>query len=209
MVGEFPLDNTNTAAIIGFAHEAGHLKHVTRSGWLLAGVRSPESVAEHSFRVGILAYVIAIQEGANADRAATLGLFHDLPETRTGDANSVGKRYVRAASPHVVVNDQVAELPDDLATHVVMLIDEHESAKTSDATLEARCSRDADKIECLLQAREYQREGYQQLQPWVTTMLDSVSTLTGKQLALAALEVSPNTWWEAFAASFGLPEVKR
>jgi 5'-deoxynucleotidase YfbR-like HD superfamily hydrolase len=58
-------------------------------------------VAEHSFRVGILAYVIAVQEGANADRAATLGLFHDLPETRTGDANSISKRYVRAASPHI------------------------------------------------------------------------------------------------------------
>src|SRR5260370_512152 len=46
------------------------------------------------------------------------------------------------------------------------------------ASLEARCSRDADKLECLVQAREYQHEGYTQLEPWITTMADAVTTTT-------------------------------
>ncbi|HSV65498.1 MAG TPA: HD domain-containing protein [Mycobacteriales bacterium] len=196
------MDNDN-AAIVRFGHETGFLKHVSRSGWLLAGVRDGESVAEHSFRVGILAYCIAVQEGANPDRAATLGLFHDVPETRIGDVPSVGKHYVQTADPVQVITDQVRGMPSELAAHIIALIDEHESAKRPSATLEAKCSRDADKIECLLQAREYQREGYTHLDYWVSTMVDAVETVTGKRLVAAALDVSPAAWWEDFARSFG------
>ncbi|HEX5347867.1 MAG TPA: HD domain-containing protein [Pseudonocardiaceae bacterium] len=190
--------------IIGFAYEAGFLKRLPRAGWLLGGVRQPESVAEHSFRVGVLAYVIAAQEGANPDRAAALGLFHDLPETRIGDVPSVGRPYVATKDPHAVIADQVAGLPDELAARIAALIGEHESAKTPQATLEARCSRDADKLDCLLQAREYAAEGYTQLHPWVTTMVDAVSTDTGKRLAVAALDVPSSVWWDRFAATYGM-----
>lgn len=201
-------DHDHVAAIATFAHEVGHLKHIDRSGWLLAGVRSPESVAEHSFRVGVLAYVIAAAEGADADRAAALGLFHDLPETRIGDVPSVGKRYVTTADPAEVVADQTHALPDDLARRIRGLVAEHESAKTADATPESRCSRDADKIECLLQAREYQREGFTELSPWVATMVDAVSTATGKALAAVAAEVPPAAWWDGFARTFGTADEK-
>ncbi len=195
----------DSAAIVRFAHEAGHLKHLARAGWLLAGVRDGESVAEHSYRVGVLAYCIAVQEGADADRAAVLGLFHDLPETRLGDVPSVGKRYVHTADPHQVIADQIAGLPAELASRITELITEHEAAKGPEASLEAKCSRDADKLECLLQAREYQREGYTQLEPWITTMADAVTTTTGKRLAAAALDASPAEWWDQFARTFGQP----
>jgi putative hydrolase of HD superfamily len=189
--------------VVKFAYETGQLKRLPRAGWLLAGVRDPESVAEHSFRVGVLAYIIAALEGADPDRAAVLGLFHDLPETRIGDVPSVGRPYVTTAPPHDVAADQVAELPDLLATHIVALIDEHESAKTAAATPESRCSRDADKLDCLLQAREYQSQGNEHMQPWIYSMVAAVSTETGKRLAAAAQEVAPGAWWAEFAANFG------
>jgi putative hydrolase of HD superfamily len=190
-------------AVAKFAYEAGQLKLLPRAGWLLAGIREPESVAEHSFRVGILAYIIAALEGADPDRAAALGLFHDLPETRIGDVPSVGRPYVKTTDPQRVAADQVADLPEYLAAHINALIDEHEGAKTSAATPEARCSRDADKLDCLLQAREYQVQGNQLMQPWIDSMVAAVSTETGKRLAAAAQEVSPGAWWSDFAANFG------
>jgi putative hydrolases of HD superfamily len=186
-----------------FAYEAGQLKLLPRAGWLLAGIRAPESVAEHSFRVGVLAYIIAVLEGADPDRAAALGLFHDLPETRIGDVPSVGRPYVTTAPPHDVAADQVAELPEPLAAHITALIDEHESAKTAAATPESRCSRDADKLDCLLQAREYQSQGNEHMQPWIDSMVAAVTTETGKRLAVATQEVSPAAWWAEFAANFG------
>ncbi|WP_231974540.1 HD domain-containing protein [Pseudonocardia sp. HH130630-07] len=188
--------------IAQFAYEVGQLKQLRRAGWLLAGVHNPETVAEHSFRVGVLAYVIAVLEGANADRAATLGLFHDLPETRIGDVPNVGRPYITTAAPHDVAADQVAELPEILGRHIVELIDEHEAAKTPAATPEAKCSRDADKLDCLLQAREYQAQGNQQVQRFVDSMVTAVHTETGKRLAAAALETEPSAWWAEFAAAF-------
>jgi putative hydrolase of HD superfamily len=180
------------AAIVSFGYEAGQLKKLPRAGWLLA----------------VLAYVIAVQEGANPERAAALGLFHDFPETRTGDVPSVGKPYVRTTDPNQVIADQTAALPPGLAAHITALVAEHESAKTADATLESRCSRDADKLELLLQAREYQAQGNHLVQPYIDSMIPAISTRTGLALAKTAQDLSPSIWWDKFAAAFGTPEAR-
>ncbi|WP_394614121.1 HD family hydrolase [Lentzea sp. JNUCC 0626] len=185
--------------IVEFVYEVGQLKRLPRAGWLFAGVQSPETVAAHSFRVGVLAYAIAVQEGANPDRAATLGLFHDVPETRIGDIPYVGKLYLDVkVAPEAVAQDQVQHLPPQLATHIVQLIAEHEAAKDLDHTPEARCSRDADKLELLLQAREYQTNGIAKMDRFIHTMQASVITDTGKALMEAAQRIAPTEWWEAF-----------
>ena len=75
---------------------------------------------------------------------------------------------------------------------------EHESAKDIDHTPEARCSRDADKLELLLQAREYQAAGVTKMERFIQTMRASVVTDTGKALMESALRIAPSEWWEAF-----------
>lgn len=154
--------------------------------------------------------MIAVQENANADRAAALGLFHDLPESRTGDIPSVGKSYVDTTDPCEVVADQVHEVPTVLFDHIVGLVTEYENATNHAATLEAKCSRDADKLECLLQAREYEATtGNRQLTLWIDSMVRSVTTTTGTALAHEALEVEPSTWFHKFATTFGFPQPPR
>jgi putative hydrolase of HD superfamily len=91
-----------------------------------------------------------------------------------------------------------------LAAHITALVAEHESAKTPDATLESRCSRDADKLELLLQAREYQAQGNQLVQPWIDSMIPAITTRTGMALAKTAQDLSPSIWWDEFAAAFGI-----
>lgn len=192
-------DQHHDDATVTFLYETGHLKQTPRSGWLLAGVPQPESVAEHSYRVGIIAFVIAALEGANPDRAATLALFHDVPEARTGDVPSVGKPHVTLRDPNEVAALQTAGLPDALAARIRDVIGEFEAK----ATLEAQCAKDADKLECLLQAREYVARGNPLLQPWVDSMLAAVKTETGRRLAEAAVKVSPDAWWHDIVASYG------
>lgn len=186
-------------AVIGFLHEAGHLKNTPRGGWLIAGVRDPESVAEHSYRVGVIAYVLALMEGGNADRAAALALFHDVPEARTTDLHSVAKPNVQVAPDPEVIKTQTADLPDELTAPIRALIAEFAAKET----LEAQCAKDADKLECLLQAREYQAAGNQQVQPWIDTMLAAVKTPSGKRLAEAAVKTSVDSWWHDIVASYG------
>lgn len=188
-------------ATISFLHEAGHLKNTPRTGWQLAGVGSPESVAEHSYRVGVLAYVIAVMEGADANRAAAIALFHDVPEVRTTDLHSVAKPWIEKKPDAQVIETQTVALPETLADPIRALIVEFVEKQT----LEAKCAKDADKLECLLQAREYQAQGNPLVQPWIDSMLSAVNTSSGKRLAEAATRVAPDAWWHAIVASYGRP----
>ncbi len=49
----------NTDGLIDFIAEAGKLKRIPRTGWVESGVPDPESVADHSFRVALIALVLA------------------------------------------------------------------------------------------------------------------------------------------------------
>lgn len=197
------MEASQRSAVVRFCYEAGQLKLLPRAGWLLPGIQTPESVAGHSFRVGVIACLIAVSENANPDRAATLGLFHDFPEARIGDVPSIGKPYTITSPADYVINDQVDGMPATLADHIRGLVAEHESSKGPDASLEALCSRDADKLECFLQAREYQEHGNPMMEPWLDTMASAVTTHTGRMLVEAAYGVSPKAWWLEFAEKFG------
>lgn len=141
--------------ITGFLFEIGLLKRYKRTGWSLAGIPVAELAAEHSFRASVFASVIAVMEGADPQRAAFLALWHDSQETRTTDLPHLTKRYVTAAANKQVTEDQVRPLPSGITGVIRGAVAEYEAGETP----EARCARDADKLECLLQAREYEDQG--------------------------------------------------
>jgi 5'-deoxynucleotidase YfbR-like HD superfamily hydrolase len=174
----------------------GHLKNLPRSGWLLLGIPLPESVAEHSFRVGIVGITLAAMEGADVGRTAALALFHDAHETRIGDVPSVGRAYVTTAAPEAVTAHQTSGVTGDAAKVIQDLTAEYETNETA----EARLAHDADKIETLLQAAEYQARGHDTA-AWRDTSLAALRTNAGRELARAVGSTSPQ-WWSAFAASY-------
>ena len=81
--------------IAKFLYETGQLKRVKRSGWWVAGVENPETVAEHSFRTVVIAYVLAHLEGVDLEKVVTMALFHDMAEARTNDAHRIVRRYAK------------------------------------------------------------------------------------------------------------------
>jgi putative hydrolases of HD superfamily len=174
----------------GFLYEIGLLKRYPRTGWALAGVPAAESVAEHSFRAATIAAILAAAEDADPHRAAFLALWHDTQETRTTDLPHLTKRYVTTAANETVTEDQIRPLPSAIASMISGAVSEYEGAETP----EAICARDADKLECLLQAREYQDQGHQNLQPWIDSSLASLHTSTAKQLASEALTQNSLEW---------------
>ncbi|MEV4248363.1 HD domain-containing protein [Streptosporangium canum] len=176
--------------LTGLLYEMGLLKRYKRTGWLVAGVRDPESIADHSFRTAIIASVIAALEGADPERAAFMSLFHDTQETRITDIPYVGKRYLKAAPNEEVTADQVAGVPRSVAEMVSDAVGEYEE-KTS---LEAVCARDADKLECLIQAVEYREQGYQNVRPWIDSSLAALKTASAKRLADEALGTGSLEW---------------
>jgi 5'-deoxynucleotidase YfbR-like HD superfamily hydrolase/DNA-binding transcriptional regulator YhcF (GntR family) len=179
-----------------FLFEMGHLKNLPRAGWLLLGIPQPESVAEHSFRVAVVGITLAAIDGADVGRTATLCLLHDAHETRIGDVPSVGRAYVTTAAPEAVTAHQTSGMPDSAAKVIQDLVAEYEATET----VESRLAHDADKIETLLQAAEYQAQGYDTA-PWRETSIAALRTDAGRQLAQAIGSADPR-WWSAFAASY-------
>ena len=68
-------------------------------------------------------------------------------------------------------------------------------------TPESRAAHDADKIETLMQAIEYQAQGYDTA-AWRESSLAALRTDSGRQLAQAIASADPHDWWSAFAASY-------
>ncbi len=176
--------------LTGLLYEIGLLKRYKRTGRLVAGVRDPESVADYSFRTAIVASVITALEGGDPERAAFMSLFHDTQETRVTDIHHLARRYLTAASDEEVTADQVRGLPGPVAEMVSGAVGEHEE-KTS---LEAVCARDADKLECLIQAVEYHEQGHRNVQPWIDSSLAALRTPSAKRLADEALGTGSLEW---------------
>ncbi|MFI1032364.1 HD family hydrolase [Streptomyces sp. NPDC020951] len=174
-----------------FLFEAGTLKHTARTGWWMAGVRQPETVAEHSWRTSLIASVIAAMEGADPSRAALLAVWHDTGETRTGDVNHLGKKYTEGeADPRDIAADQVAGMPAAVAEAVTEIIGAYEARDT----LEADCARDADKLECMIQGIEYRDQGYTNAQRWIDNSRGRITTKSGQALADAVLTTGSLDW---------------
>jgi 5'-deoxynucleotidase YfbR-like HD superfamily hydrolase len=184
------------AGVASFLFEMGHLKRVPRSGWLLLGVPQPETIAEHSFRVGVIGMALAPLESADVGRTAALCLLHDAHETRIGDVPSVGRAYVTSAAPEAISAHQTAGMPHESAKAFQELTAEFEAGQT----IEAQVARDADKLETLLQAVEYQAQGHDTT-AWQETSVAALRTDAAKRLAQAITATDPQ-WWSAFAASY-------
>ncbi len=184
--------------IAKYLYEMGQLKRVKRSGWWIAGISNPESIAEHSFRTAILGYILASLEGADPMKTAMICLFHDTAEARINDSHRVAKRYIDLGdSEEVAFSEQAERLPQPIAKDVVSFMHDYEGRISREGDI----AHDADLLECLVQAREYQSQGYVGVQDWITNCYAGLRTDTAKRLADACLHVEPHEWWQGLKAS--------
>ncbi|MEW1657694.1 HD domain-containing protein [Streptomyces sp. NPDC093707] len=189
-------ETTNARGTAGYLLEMGMLKRAKRTGWWIASVKDPESIAEHSFRVGVIGAVLAMMEGADPAKVALMCLFHDTQETRVGDIPHIGRRYVEAASNEKVTADQVSAAHPAVAAGVQRVVEEYENGDS----LEVVVAHDADKLECLVQAVEYREQGCANVQNWIDTSVAKLKTASAQALAEAALNMSSIEWQKTYLA---------
>ncbi|WP_174534394.1 HD domain-containing protein [Micromonospora chalcea] len=182
-------DNPDAAAM-SFIFEAGVLKRAARTGWWFAGVQHPESIAEHSFRTALIGMMLAAMEGADPGRVSMLCVLHDTQETRITDIPHIAKRYLNTVPNMAVTADQVAHCPPAIADVITAAVAEYEAGET----LEAVVARDADKLECLVQAVEYRHQGVADVQRWIDNSRAALRTTSAHRLADAALTGAPMAW---------------
>jgi len=182
-----------TSELVRFMFELGQLKRVKRSGWWLIGIKDPESVAEHSFRAGLVGYILAKMEGVDADKVMKMCLIQDLCEARLNDLHKLGHRYIDFRGyERQALKEQLERLPDSIRDEFLVLFDEY----ATDSSREGIVARDADLLECALQAREYADSGYIEALGWHTAVEPLFKT-SGANLLFKELRSSDsNSWWK-------------
>ncbi|MFI2026870.1 HD family hydrolase [Streptomyces buecherae] len=189
-----PDDDQHAKGSVSYLMEMGALKRGKRSGWWIAGVKDPETIAEHSFRVAVVGAVLAMMEGADPAKVALLCTFHDTQETRVGDIPWVGRRYLTAAKNEDVTRDQLAEAHPAVAAGIQAVVDEYEHGDS----LEVLVAHDADKLECMIQGLEYLEQGYSNAREWVDSTRAKLKTASAIELANAAQNMSSVDWQRTY-----------
>ena len=146
--------STTLDGILEFLRATERLKVVTRSAYTSEG--SPESVAEHSWRLCLMALVLR-DEFPDVDLGKLLAMcvVHDLGEAIGGDVPAPEQARRRALDPGATKAAQeredlltlLAPLPAAQRQRISALWDEYEAATSP----EARVAKALDKLETILQ----------------------------------------------------------
>ncbi|HOX54666.1 MAG: HD domain-containing protein [Candidatus Omnitrophica bacterium] len=187
---------TKEDKVIDFISEAGLLKLIKRSGWWVLGIKNPESVAEHSFRCAVLGYVLAKMEKADSSRVLMMALFNDMQEARINDSHKMAQRYIEyQKAEDKAFGEQISLLPNSMKDELSKMHKEYRSQKTKESII----ARDADILECLIQAREYFEDGFKQAVKFMRKAPQHLKSKSAKRLWRLARAKDLNLWWESLS----------
>lgn len=142
------------------------MKYIAR--WALMRNAQPENLSEHSLECAILTHALVTLHNArfgageplSAERAATLALFHDVPEVLTGDLPTPVKYHtLRTREAYGAVEESACAallrlLPEDLRETYAPLLRPRE-----DEAALWRFVKAADKLSALIKCMEEQKAG--------------------------------------------------
>jgi putative hydrolase of HD superfamily len=177
--------------IVDWILEAGLLKRTPRSGWSLLGVGNAESVADHSFRCAAIGYVLAHMEEADVYRTLLMTLFNDIHEARTTDLHKMAQHYVDAeAAEDRSFSDQIEGLPEGIHDELTEMRSEYRTQGSKESII----ARDADILECLIQAKEYSEQGNTSAALFMKNA-NHLKTGSARKLWALAEQTDVNAWW--------------
>ncbi|MBQ7597495.1 MAG: 5'-deoxynucleotidase [Clostridia bacterium] len=176
------------------------MKYIQR--WALMRSSQTENLSEHCNDVAAIAHAIAVLKNVrfggnvNAERAAVLGLYHDMPEILTGDMptpvkyHSAALRSAFAEVERAACERLLSMLPEDLRP----VYNSYFFPQPQDAEL-WKIVKAADKISALLKCVEEEKAGNGEFR----------SALTSTRSAIDAMQLpEANAFLDDFLAGFYL-----
>jgi putative hydrolases of HD superfamily len=168
--------------IIKFFSNIGKLKGMPRRGWVIRDIKNPESIAEHTFRVAVMAWILAVQKKykLNLEKIIKMALVHDLCEIYAGNTtpydsilpkDKKGRQELLKTWPRFSEKEKIKlsekkykkesagleklikDLPSNLKQEIKNLWLDYEKGSSP----EGRFFNHVDRIESFLQAAEYWR----------------------------------------------------
>ena len=155
-------DQVEARAALEFAKLVGRLKTTPRQGWKMRGIPNYESVADHSWSVAALCFLL---DPSQYDLSKTLpmAVLHDLAEALVGDITPEDK--ISKSEKQQLEADAMDRILNHLQLYnnnhsscnvdrIQQLFQEYEERQTP----EAKAVKDLDKLDMILQATVYEQQ---------------------------------------------------
>lgn len=194
--------NKDQDRIVNFLYEIGTMRKLMRiHRQVLLTDDMSDSIASHSYRVAMISWFLAKEEGADPYKTVMMSLLHDMAEVRSNDHNWIHKKYIKIFE-NEITEDQLGALPySDLKD----FMDEYETRESMEAIL----TKEADTLDQIFLLREYEWSGNKEASFWlygrgskkIKQQLNRLKTKTGKKLGESIYKVDPSDWWNNIATS--------
>ncbi|KAL7412513.1 HD domain-containing protein [Mrakia frigida] len=146
---------------LAFFHVLEKLKTQKRGGWVREGVPEPESIADHMYRMAVLALCVPNKDSAapplDVGKCVMMAVVHDLAEAHVGDITPVDgvSKKEKHRLEEVAMTSFLEEMlgGGEAAERIRELWNEYEAGQTP----EAKFVKDLDRLELCLQTVEYER----------------------------------------------------
>ncbi|CAK7326476.1 unnamed protein product [Dovyalis caffra] len=136
---------SSASSAIDFLTLCHRLKTTKRKGWLNHGIKGPESIADHMYRMSLMALIAGDLPGVNRERCIKIAIVHDIAEAIVGDitpSDGVPKPE-KSRMEQAALNDMCEVLGGGMrAEEIKELWAEYEN----NASLEANLVKDFDKV---------------------------------------------------------------
>jgi len=169
--------NSTPEGAVDFLTLIQSLKVTKRTGWIRKGIDGPESIADHMYRMSIMALIAGDNEGLDHSRCMKIALAHDMAEALVGDItphDNVTKED-KEAMERTAMQKMTSMLGKKTGDHLLALWEEYEAGTSP----EAKLLKDLDKLEMILQAQEYESSQSMDLNEFFTSTQDKFQTKTG------------------------------
>jgi putative hydrolase of HD superfamily len=167
--------------LVNFFNQVGKLKDMPRRGWLINNIKNPESIADHTFRASLMAWIIGSKKKMNVERLLKTALIHDICEVYAGDITPYDSvlpkdakkrkefmktwprftekqkkklREKKYKKEKAALEKITKDLPGELKSEIMHLWLDYEKGLTK----EGRFFKQADRLENFLQAMEYHKK---------------------------------------------------
>ena len=144
--------------ILEFLLTVANLKKIPRQGWIdKLSIKTPESVADHSYSMAVMSMVISDLGPYDSEKAIKMALLHDLAESKIGDytPDKINK-FEKQKIENNAFEEIFLTLPESLKDRYQKIWQEYIENNSEESQL----IHQLDKLEMVLQAKIYEAEGH-------------------------------------------------
>jgi len=174
--------------ILDFLKDSANLKSISRQGWIdKLSIKNPESVADHSYSMAIMAMIISDLENYDSEKILKMTLLHDLAESKIGD---ITPEQMTPENKMKIENDAFNEIIDQLPETVKSQYIEIWKEYQNNNSKESLFVHQIDKLEMALQAKIYQKDGktIEDIEPFLESAKRSITDKKLKEIFTKIIE---------------------